>query len=209
MQPIPVNRLLVPDVKPAAPDDFLSVTTAIQGGLPHLIPLDDGTRLILTLPTGLALTWRDSDPSAIVSRSDEQIAPAVDQPLEPIGDVFRAAARLLVQAAETTVAAVPLVCGVRSMAPDSGDRGARIELVILSWVLHAGSIRGAGDFGSRLSFAWKRADQAIEAFSTPPPNPVLIKRLEPARRVESHTRIRINVVRQVKFAKRSKGIILK
>ncbi len=207
MQPIPVNRLLVPDRKASAPDGFLAVTSAVQAGLPHIVALDEGTRLILTVPTGLAATWRDADPAAVVSRGDEQDVPSSGHPNEPIGDAARAAARLLVQAAEVTIASVPLVAGLRSVAPDSGDRAARIELVILSWTLHAGSLRGRGDFGSRLSFAWRRADGPVDGFSSPPPNPVWLRRVEPQRRVESLLDVRIGIVREARLLKASRKVV--
>jgi hypothetical protein len=199
--PIPVDRYLVPAAKPAAPDGFTPLTSTAQAGLPHTIQLDQGTRLILTVPTGLAGIWRDADPSLVVSCSDEELAPSVPHPDDPIGSVDRAPARLLLQIGGATVASLPLVAGLRRIAPDQGrsDVGVRIELVVLSWTITAGSMRGPGDFGTRISLAWRTANRAIDQFSTPPPNPVLVKRLPLARKMESQVGLKFRTIDQARF----------
>ncbi len=185
--PIPVQRYLVPEAKPQAPEGFTLVDQPIVGGLPFSLQLDDEYRLVVAMPTGLAATWRDADPTAVVSHSADEVAPWIASSGAPVGDAARPPARLVVQRAGATVAAVPLAAGLRRSLPDSGqqDQGVRLELVILSWDLRAGSLRGPGDFGSRLSVAWRRADRAVEQFSTPPVNPHLVARLPHQFRMES------------------------
>jgi hypothetical protein len=178
--PIPVQHYLVPERTPTAPEGFTLVEERILNGLPHAIRLDPQTRLVLLVPTGLARTWRDAAPEAIVSRSDEGLAPLAAGGDASVGEVDRTPARLLLRSGTRTLASVPLVAGLRRSLPDAGlpDSGTRVEVVILSWDLRAGSMRGAGDFGSRISLAWRYADRAVERFSTPPPNPNVVPRLE-------------------------------
>ncbi len=184
---IPVQHYLVPESAPAAPEGFTVVDERILNGLPHAIRLDPETRLVLLVPTGLAKSWRDADPEAIVSRSDEGLAPVEAGIDDPVGSVERPPARLLLRSGTRTLASVPLVPGLRRCLPDAGlpDSGARVEVVILSWDLRAGSMRGAGDFGSRIALAWRYADRAVERFSTPPPNPNVVPRLEAKFKTES------------------------
>lgn len=186
-QPIPVQRFLVPDSKPVAPEGFTEVRETILGGLPYTIQLDQEIKLILLVPTGLATVWRDADPTTIVTQSTGELAPATVATDSEIGGVTRVPARLVMQSAGAIVASVPLAAGLRRMLPDAGDpeRGARIELAILAWDIRAGSLRGAGDFGSNIALAWRRADKAEESFSTPPISPQLIARLEPEFRMAS------------------------
>lgn len=178
--PIPVQRYLVPAQKPTTPDGFTQVDVRILTGLPYPIPLTGDLQLIVVLPTGLAVPWRDADATAIVSRSEAELSPAIPQPEFIMGDVTRAPFRLVVQQSRRIIGVVPLVAGLRRVVPDSGSNnlGGQIELVILEWDVRAGSVRGAGDFGSRLSFAWRRANQATNQFSPPPINPMLMSRLQ-------------------------------
>jgi hypothetical protein len=166
---------------PTAPEGFTQVDEAITQGIPHAIELNQGTRVVLVVPTGLAQTWRDADPSLVVSQSDPELVGSSGQPDTVIGDASRASARIVVQFGGVTMASLPLCCGLRRMIPDDGQPqgGIKIELTIVSWTIYAGSMRGVGDFGSRISLAWRRADQALSHYSTPLPNPYFVKRVPP------------------------------
>jgi hypothetical protein len=63
--------------------------------------------------------------------------------------------------------------------PDAGRAGTgiRIELVVLGWQIRAGSLRGPGDFGSRIELAWRIADRAADEFSPPPVSARVLERL--------------------------------
>ena len=213
--PIPVQRYLVPDSKPATPEGFTQIDSKILAGIPHIIQLDQITRLLLLVPTGLAVTWRDADPTAVVSQSDNELTAYQDssaaiqhlqvqgkteaeiaealnlsvsdlkviaaQPDEPIGEVKRAPARIIIQRTGLPMIAIPLAAGLRRFTPDSGNPnagGAFLELLILSWDIRAGSLRGIGDFGSRISLAWRQADQASNQYSPPAISPFLLRRLQ-------------------------------
>lgn len=179
--PFPVQRYLVPPQKPITPEGFTQVDVRILTGLPYPIPLTGDLQLIVVLPTGLAVPWRDTDATAIASSSESELSPVIPKTNFPIGDVSRTPFRLVLQQSRRTIGVVPLVAGLHRIVPDSGDShlGGQIELAILEWDVRAGSVRGAGDFGSRLSFAWRRANQAIPQFSPPVINPRVISRLLP------------------------------
>jgi hypothetical protein len=82
---------------------------------------------------------------------------------------------------------VPLVVGRRRLLPDGGrhEHPMRIELAVLGWDIRAGSLRGPGDFGSRIRLAWRSADRSVELFSTPPVVPHILPRLPVAFRMQS------------------------
>ncbi|MBE9111412.1 hypothetical protein IQ273_18570 [Nodosilinea sp. LEGE 07298] len=180
MQSIPVQRYLVPDQKPPPPVGFTQVNVRILTGLPHTISLSGDLQVIVVLPTGLAVPWRDANATALASSSAAELSPSTPQADFTLADVTRAPFRLVVQQSRRTIGVVPLVAGLRQVVPNSGasNLGGQIELIILEWDVRAGSIRGAGDFGSRLSLAWQRANQATAQFSPPPINPQLLARLQ-------------------------------
>jgi hypothetical protein len=181
MMPIAISHYLVPEVKPVAPEGFTVIETSISQGLPHVIQLGQGTQLVVMIPTGLGVTWRDADSMLVVSRSEDQLSRLASRLAEPIGNVGRASARMLLQIDGTTVGSIPFVVGSRWWIADSGQsgQGVRIELSLISWTIQAGSMRGPGEFGSKITLAWRKADQAIERFSTPPQNPHFIERTPP------------------------------
>lgn len=193
---IPIHRYLVPETKPQAPAGFTLVDEPLVTGLPYAILLGADTRLLVTLPTGLAVTWRDADPTLPVSQSNGELTSVVSRPDEPVGNAERAPLRLLLQDAGVTLASVPLAVGLRRFLPDDGEanRGVRFEVVVLAWDLRAGSLRGVGDFGSRITLAWRRADQAVEHYSTPPPNPQLVPRLPRNYRLESLVGVHVKLI---------------
>jgi hypothetical protein len=177
--PIPVNRYLVPPVQPSLPDDFTAVSQTLTAGLPQTITLTDDLSLTLVVPNGLAHAWRDTDPAALISGSDSEIRPLVDTVLE-IRPSQRAPARVLLRRTGTTLASVPLVAGLHRFIPDHGDptEGVAVELAIISWQLHAGILRGPGDFGSRIDVAWRRANLGSDFFSELPEVPPFLYRLK-------------------------------
>jgi hypothetical protein len=177
--PIPVTRYLVPPVLPSVPEGFIEVNETLLGGFPNTINLTDELTLTLVVPNGLAHLWRDADPSELVSASDGEIQASIAAPAIPVGAVTRAPARLLLRLSGTTVASVPLVAGLHRRLPDGGDPalGVSVELAILGWELHAGSLRGPGDFGSRITLAWRRIDTGVDFYSELPEVPPFLYRL--------------------------------
>lgn len=196
MPPFPIHRYLTPEASPAAGDlvaaGFTLVDDRITTGLPYTVPLDDGAELTLILPNGLAHTWRETDPAAVVSLGASELAghdPAATAETAP---VHRPPLWLRLRVGGTPVAVAPVVAGRRGLLPE-GDRapgdpatsGVRVEVVVLDWAIYAGTVRGPGDYGSFLRLAWRRADQAVARFSTPPVNPYVIQRLPPEQKMES------------------------
>jgi hypothetical protein len=225
LPPIPIQRYLVPDAPPVMPEGFTLVDEKIIGGLPHTVRLDAETSVLVLLPTGLATTWRDADPTAVVATSATELVPAAaaapgaSAPIEEMGDVTRVPARLLVRRSGATDASIPLVLGGPRRSPDGGDaggmRGVRVEIVLLSWDIRAGSVRGAGDFGSRIAFAWRRADRAVAQFGPLPVNPhVLVRRQNesPAPNVSEERRERTRVLEStvgIRFTAEPEGFRIK
>jgi hypothetical protein len=184
LAPVPVNRLLVPDVSTAVPGRFTAITESIVNGLPHVIRLADGLSLAVVVPTGLATRWRDLDPTVVVSSSEPEVRPVAPSATEGHP---RSPARLLLRSGTTVLSSIPLAAGLRRTIPEGGDgiAGVRLSLVVLSWDIRAGSLRGAGDFGSRIALATAPADRASDTYETPRINPELSARLSAAFRTES------------------------
>jgi hypothetical protein len=182
--PAPLLDFLVPPGPPESPEGSARREERLVSGVPHTMILDRDVSIVVLVPTGLAATWRDADPSSVVSASKDQVAPWTGTMIEPAS---QAPIRLLVRRGGAAIGSVPLVAGLRRRLADSGDpeRGAVLDLTILGWELHAGTVRGPGDFGSRVELAWRRSDKAVDQFSTPPIVPHLVPRLPPEYRVES------------------------
>ena len=187
MPRFPIESYLVPPDSPAPDPSLTSVVSTLPTGLPQTIQLDRDVSLVLLVPSGLAVTWRDADPSALVSTSADELSPGARDPAAPVGAVDRAAPRIVVQRSGTTVASLPLVARARRSVPDSGEEGELLELAVLGWEIHAGTLIGPGDFGSRVELAWRRADRSATTFAPPPTNPQLLRRLGREQRLESES----------------------
>lgn len=172
---IPVDRYLVPDAPPLVPGDFTLVSHALVRGLPEELRLDADYSLLVYAPTGNAVLWRDAEATLAVLSGNSDSLP--DSPAAPSEDVTaRVPVRLVLRRAGIFVAAVPLALGLRRQLPDDGSAGCAIELLLLDYRVHAGCLRGPGDFGSFLRFAWKRIDRAEDLFVLPPLPPRVAKR---------------------------------
>jgi len=188
LPPIPIQRYLTPEPPTLAPEGFMLVDDRITSGLPYTMQLDGSTDLTLFLPNGLAHTWRTIDPATAVSASGAERGPTVSQPATETAPAGRVPLLLRLRVAGVPAAVGPAVVGRRGFLPE-GDHpdadGVRVEVIVLDWALYAGTVRGAGDYGSYIKLAWRRADQAVASFSTPPVNPYVIDRLPPEQKMES------------------------
>jgi hypothetical protein len=177
---------LTPEAPAQVPEGAKLVESTILGGLPHRVALGSVFALTMTLPNGMAKRWLDLDPAMVVSDSQELTRPGQDGGIWPGNHtVLRPSITLLNGARRAAmipaVVGVPMVfCGDR----DDSDR-IQVEVTVLSWLIHAGTVRGAGDYGSRISVAWRPADQGSEAFEVPPVHPYLQRRLPAAEVLES------------------------
>jgi hypothetical protein len=108
-------------------------------------------------------------------------------PPPQLGSVDHPPVRVLVQGGASLSASVPLLAGQQRIVSDAGgsEGGAMIELAVVGWDIRAGSLRGAGDFGSRLDLAWRRAGVADDQFEPPPLSPRIAERLQPELRMQS------------------------
>lgn len=166
---LPVIGQLTPDAAPEAPAHFEIFDSPVRGGLPHILPLFAGWRVLLSVPTGAANAWLDAAPD------------------EPLTD---GAPRLRFQREGTTVCVVPLVLGppFRISAP---GRHTPLAAMVLGWRLHAGDMRGPGNHGSFLRLAAAIADRASPSFGPVPPSDFVIAALPREERTESRPGKRI------------------
>jgi len=184
LPPAPVLRALVPPAAPAPPDGFTRVDAAVTASLPFRVALEGDTALLLVLPTGLAATWRDADPAAVVSLGRWETAPRpTGAPTTPPGSASRPPLTLLLQRGGTTLASAPVTAGVVRGLP--AEAGVAFEVVVLDWEVRAGNLRGPGDFGSRVSLAWRRADRGTDTFEPPPVHPEVARRVPAQERIDS------------------------
>jgi hypothetical protein len=165
LPPIPVDRFLVPEGRPPVPAGLARSRQVLVRGVPFAWPLDLELGLVLFVPTGTAVLWRDADPTAVVADSDLDDAPSVPQDPEASP---RAPARLLLRRARTVIAVAPLVAGLWRMLPDGDNDASIVELYVVSFRLAAGTLRGAGDYGSFVEVAWRRAAAGAATFTLPP-----------------------------------------
>lgn len=186
--PLPMTRYLVPEPSFLAPEGFAQIEDKMLGGLPHRLSVNAEFNIVVVVPTGLAVTWRDIDPTTLVSCSDLQIFQSTLASAKAIRTKeLRSPARIIVRRGGGIAASIPLTAGLRRTIPE-GDQavpGSQIEVMILGWEIRAGSLRGPGDYGSWISLAWRRTDQGADSFSPPASHQYAIPRLEPNARMES------------------------
>jgi hypothetical protein len=155
------RRHLVAAGLPPVPDGCTVVDSRITQGLPHAIALEGEYSLLLVVPTGLARAWLAASPTAVVTSSRPQLAPVAPKQAVPAG----APARLVVLRAGRLAGAIPLAAGASAVVPEADFvAGTRIEVFVREWDLRAGSLRGPGDVGSRVSVAWRRIDRGAATF---------------------------------------------
>jgi hypothetical protein len=164
LQPSPVRRELVPPPALVAPRGFAVLSEPLVTGLPHRVALTPALSLVVILPTGVVAAWRAAESEALVSSSDAQAASiAAAGSAEPA--LGAPPLRLLVETGGVVSACLPLVLARCCRAVSA--TGVDLELVALGWRLHAGTVRGAGDFGSRLDVAWREVGRGADVIAAP------------------------------------------
>jgi hypothetical protein len=181
---IPIEAELVPPLT-ELPPELTRVRRLLNQGLPERIELDAKHTLVLVLPTGVANTWRDADPAALVVSSDPEQQAAASGATGAIGSLARPPLRLLVLVGGALQGALPVVAGLHRSFPDGGRLPAALEVFVLSFALYAGNVRGAGDNGSYLELAWRPLGAGSSSFASPPLVPRVAQRLGPRFRIES------------------------
>lgn len=163
-----VSRLLVPPPRSAVPPGWTAVDEPVRAGLPHRLVPTAGLELLLVVPTGLATAWRDAPDTAVVSAGvDGRTARPARRPGDPVPvGPPHAPARLVLLRDGVPAGALPLVAGARTLLPGTGS-GPTLELLVRDWLIAAGSLRGPGDVGSRISLAWRRADRGSPTWTGP------------------------------------------
>src|SRR5215207_6638346 len=166
MPPLAMEPFLISGDSPAVPDGFIRLRQDLTRGVPFEFTVEGDVTLLLQVPTGFAAIWREQDPARLVSAAGEETGPHTSprgaDPLE------RAPVRLLLRRARVLLATIPLVAGLRRIMPDGDAAQSALELIVVDWRLHAGCVRGPGDYGSFVEIAWRRADQASDQIVVPP-----------------------------------------
>jgi hypothetical protein len=186
MLPLPLANLLVNPPVVAAPEGFVTVARTIDGGLPLAITLEQGYEVLMVLPTGLARQWIEARGGDLVATSDDELRP--HDPATPGATFARAPLRWLVRRGGKIIATIPFSLGMVRRVSDGGaaEQGVALEIVALRWTVNAGSMRGGGDFGSQVEFAWRIANHAADQFGTPLVSRRVLERKPPGQRIESH-----------------------
>lgn len=189
MSSFPITRYLVPSTPMAEPPGYTVIDQSLTGGLPAAFPLNRELTLVLGLATGLAESWQDADPLAVISTSADEWLPYSPPAQDdgPAPDTVRAAVRIILIRSGAIVAAVPAVAGRAMLLPAGGDPalGTVLDLLLTAWVINAGSVVGTGDYGSRVRFGWRIADAAVAEFMPPPIDPNVISLLNRLRPTQS------------------------
>lgn len=172
--PIPVSRYLVSATPTPPPDTFTTVNLRIAGGLPYTYAIDSRWSVTLRYPTGVARRWMDADPTEVASADPPQRA-SFDPAAPDAG--FPDPVRLTVSLDRSTRATIPLVASQRAFIVGGGTPPAALELIVVSWTITAGTVKGPGDFGASLRLAWRDGSAAVEVFATPPVSPPVLQRL--------------------------------
>ncbi len=174
MTPMPMDRFLTPEEPIAIPAGFTRSRQELTRGVPFQWPLESDLSLVLLVPTGFAAFWREADPEAVVSAAIDETqvhsAPRGADPLE------RPAIRLLLRQGRATLAAIPLAAGLSRVIPDGDGGRTVIDLYVAGWLLHAGCVRGPGNYGSFVEVAWRRVDRGTSAFPLAPIDPYVAAR---------------------------------
>jgi hypothetical protein len=170
----PISRYLVPDTRPQVPSAFAKIRAELASGIPATIALDSQFSLVLTLASGVAQSWREEDPATLVSDGSDELAARPQVPAAP--DPWRAPLRLHLRHGDRASNSAPVVVGGRWLFADR-ERVA-IEVLVLDWSVRVATIRGAGDAGSYLELAWRRANVAVDQFSIPPLPPPVVTRMD-------------------------------
>jgi len=166
MPPLPMERFLTPEVRLVVPDGFIRSRQDLTRGVPFEWLVEGNLTLVLQVPTGFAVIWREASPTTVVSTAADETQPH----LPPRGaDVLeRPPIRLLLRLARIPLATVPLAAGLRCVIPDDGAAQSTIEIIIVDWLLHAGCVRAPGDYGSFIELGWRRIEKAANQILVPP-----------------------------------------
>lgn len=183
----PLAAVLVPEPPTAPVADFQLLTQSVTTGLPAMLTLSDGFQAVLVFPTGVARRWIDADPGTLVATSADDRQPYDPTSAEAFPLMPRPPLRLLVRRNGRTLGAVPANLGVIRRISDTGDaaNGVVIEVMLKAWEIYAGSVRGAGNFGSSIQIAWRLADRALDTFGPPVINRRVLRRRPPVERIHS------------------------
>lgn len=144
------------------PAGFARLEVTFEQGLPHRMALDAELSLIIALPNGSAAAWARAAVDAPVASSEFDLALVKDGEARLDGSL-----RLLLAQGRRLAAAAPLRTGARLRLPATG--AALAELIVLSYGVTAGAMRGAAASGAFLAIAWRRLGPVDRLIEPAPP----------------------------------------
>ena len=167
-----MEPVLTPQPDQLPPPGYTSLDVAVATA-PQRIPLFDAVAVVLSLPTGEALSWLQADPAAPASSSDPGSAPApgTGHP----GHHHRPARPRRRRTDAGRSAAGRWRAGGIAQGRQPG-RGALVNIAVLTWQLTAATVVGAASANSRLRLGWRRANLAPSQFRPPAVNPKVLFR---------------------------------
>jgi hypothetical protein len=148
---------------PSPPDPQRGIVDSeLPDGIPASLALDGSRVLVLAVPLGIARPLLDADPRTVLV-DDRAIAAPPDRRAQP--DLPRPRLTLVADGriADTT-AVVPHVL----LRIGDGPRSV-VEVVVERLLLTAGSLRGPGRFGARITLRWR--DLLVAGNTGPAPVP--------------------------------------
>lgn len=162
--PLPyITRLAVPAKRVAVPEGFSRARFPIDRGMPATLQLTQEVEALAIIAGGLARAWETMDSSTVVHD------PAISETSSamPI--------RLLFRMANKRLGVVPLALGPTQMI-GQGEAG-YLAVQFIDWKIHAGSIRGGGDFGSFVELGWRHSRERPAEFVSPAAGQAVLRRL--------------------------------
>jgi hypothetical protein len=170
----------------APPSDRVETTieSLVRGGLPHAFALIDGWEATLVVPTGLAHVWLETPPDVAIASDGPQRSPA-----GPDNPPMETTPRLRLKREGAVQAVLPLVVGWPFLVASRGGR--RLVVTIDSFSLHAGDMRGPGNFGSFIKLSAANAGEAADVFGPAPPSESLYRILPLILRIESRPGLKV------------------
>ena len=164
MPPLAIDRFLVPEAS-AVPETLMRVRQDLVRGVPFEFPLTGDLSVALVIPTGNAVLWRDADPATVATEGSDEVAPHV--PPRGTDALERSPARLIVRQARAIRSVVPLATGLTRVVPDGDEARTLLELAVIAWRLHVGTVRGAGDYGSFVEIGWRSVGRGASQIVDP------------------------------------------
>lgn len=150
MSRIAIESYLIDEVPLVVPPGFAVLRVGFAEGVPRELVLADGWSVIVQVPTGVARTWLDGDPTDLVA--SDQLERVPHSSALVVDEIARAAPRIVVRRNGSLLGALALSSGVVS---SFSAQSALLELIPLRWEIRAGAMRGRVPNSAKIELAWR------------------------------------------------------